>query len=319
LIMDLPDFQYLLPEDSTAYLIPDSDLNTSAFDFANLTGWMPSEGEQNMGAFRRCLGILDKYFVPVVVVIGLLGNTTSFVVFTSSFLRRYSSSVYLAALALADNGYLICIFFSWLSHVGVNLYNRDGWCHVLVYITYVSTFLSVWYVVAFSVERYIAVCYPLRRNEVCTTKRAMYVVTGLFLFSLVFYAFLPFMHGIIPIPGYPMCGPLPRYWSIVTKVNYVDTVLTFIIPVFLILGCNICITYKIINFYRNRLSGTSSPTRPRSTNHRYDIRSSSRSGSTASSSQIRVTKMMLIVSTAFLVCNLPFHALRTLTLIMSLS
>lgn len=51
--------------------------------------------------------------------------------------------------------------------------------------TQVCSFLSVWFVVAFTVERFIAVRYPLKRPSVCTASRAKMVLTVLTLFTLI--------------------------------------------------------------------------------------------------------------------------------------
>ncbi len=53
-----------------------------------------------------------------VALVGCLGNMLCFTVFTCTFMRRLSSSIYLAALSLADFGNLHClvlIFFK-LNH-----------------------------------------------------------------------------------------------------------------------------------------------------------------------------------------------------------
>ena len=87
---------------------------------------------------------LDYYLVPVVIGIGLLGNTLSFMVFVFTNLKTLSSSVYLAALSISDSGFLICVFFSWVINHNVRIYHKQGWCQTFVYLTYVFSFLSVW-------------------------------------------------------------------------------------------------------------------------------------------------------------------------------
>ena len=96
----------------------------------------------------------DVYVVPFILLVGIFGNILSFIIFTKTYLRRQSSSIYLAALAMADAAFLCCILFSWAKHIGLNVYERDGWCQTFVYLTHISSFLSVWYVVSFTTERY---------------------------------------------------------------------------------------------------------------------------------------------------------------------
>ncbi|WAR09686.1 hypothetical protein MAR_034762, partial [Mya arenaria] len=42
---------------------------------------------------------------------------------------------------------------------------------VLIYFTYVTSFLSVWFIVGLTFERYIAICFPLKRTFLCSVKR----------------------------------------------------------------------------------------------------------------------------------------------------
>ena len=82
--------------------------------------------------------------IPVVVIVGLIGNILSMIVFSGSYLKRYSSNVYLSALAFSDIVFLLCLMCNWTSVLGTNLYGMEGWCQTLSYLTYVSSYLSVW-------------------------------------------------------------------------------------------------------------------------------------------------------------------------------
>ena len=88
-----------------------------------------------------------------------MGNLISFLVFVCTPVRQLSSSVYLAGLALSDSSFLLQLFVTWLGYVRVFLVHRNVWCQMVVYFAYVSSFLSVWLVVGFTVERYIAVSF----------------------------------------------------------------------------------------------------------------------------------------------------------------
>lgn len=76
------------------------------------------------GCYPRLLKVveaLDLYLIPIVVGVGIVGNIVSFLVFTATYLRRMSSSVYLAALAIVDTVFLILVFLTWLSNFGVQV------------------------------------------------------------------------------------------------------------------------------------------------------------------------------------------------------
>lgn len=202
--------------------------------------------------FKRVMTILNTYFTPVVIVIGATGNLLAFLVFTVTHLRRQSSSVYLASLALADMGFLLSLFIVWLGSVRIPVFTRNVWCQSVVYLTYVCTFLSVWYVVSFTVERYIIVWYPLRKDRFCTPRRARIVVLTLALAACVLYSFGTWTSGVVEVLGMPVCIPYPQYYHFFTAMEGVDTALKLIIPSTIVIVLNIRIIMKIISVDRQR-------------------------------------------------------------------
>jgi hypothetical protein len=122
---------------------------------------------------------LTHYYTPALVVFGSAGNILSVVVFFKTKLRKLSSSYYLAALGISDTCFLIGTFMSWLNLININIYARNYFCQFFTYISGLCSFLSVWFVVAFTVERFIAVLYPLKRQTICTVKRACTILCAL--------------------------------------------------------------------------------------------------------------------------------------------
>ena len=229
-----------------------------------------------------------------------------------TYLRELSSSVYLAALALSDNGFLLCVLISWANNVSFDLYHRQGWCQMFVYLTYVFSFLSVWYVVGFTVERFIAVCFPFRRSAMCTLRRAKIVVSCMALGALVAYSFALWTSEVQQTVMGPQCYTAPGYNNFLYVVSNTDTVVTLVIPWLLILSLNVRIACSVSQLYRKRQqitakrasSNLDTPVRHhhgRSANTRQVVHANS---------QVKVTKMLLVVSTIFLVLNLPSHAFR---------
>lgn len=128
---------------------------------------------------ERIIDSFMFYYTPIIVLAGSIGNILSVLVFFKTKLRKLSSSYYLAALGVSDTCFLLTSFCNWFNFVAYNLYNQDVFCQFFTYLSYLSNFLSVWYVVAFTVERFIAVLYPLKRQTMCTVRRAKIVLCGL--------------------------------------------------------------------------------------------------------------------------------------------
>jgi len=87
------------------------------------------------------------------------------------------------------------------------IYHRPGWCQFFVYATYVASFLSVWYVVCFTVERYLMIRFPLKCKELCRPGRAKVVVFSLAAVSFILYNFAIWTSGVRPLSDFPFDKP----------------------------------------------------------------------------------------------------------------
>lgn len=145
----------------------------------------PTNGtaDHTMNMWRVAL-FLHNYYTPLVAVIGSIGNVLSIVVFFHTKLRKLSSSYYLAALGVSDTIFLLINFLSWLPYGG-ELQANDFACKLTTFLGGASSVLSAWMVVAFTIERFIAVLYPLRRQTMCTVRRAKFIILGLFIAGLI--------------------------------------------------------------------------------------------------------------------------------------
>ncbi|XP_063927917.1 thyrotropin-releasing hormone receptor [Zophobas morio] len=210
------------------------------------------------GAFFSYLRLLHTYYIPVIIGVGFVGNLLSCVVFLSSHLKMRSSSCYLAALAAADFGFLCVVLVVHCSFNDVfDLYNTDGWCQFFVYVSSVCASLSVWLIVAFTVERFIAVQWPLQRPHICTVSRAKAVVLGLTALAMVSQVYLFWIAGVIQKEDdKPECEMRPTYFEFMKIVNFVDTVATLIVPFVLIVTMNMMIGRNLLLF-RRRLQASS--------------------------------------------------------------
>ena len=287
----------------------DPKINFSdAFPLGNWTGPPPGLPQHYMILFKVVYN-LNLYFIPVIIILGFIGNALSMIVFLCTYLKRLSLSVYLAALAASDTIFLLTLCMHWLEYVNAPVTLTNGVCQVTIYLVYCSSFLSVWLVVCFTVERYIAICHPLKRPELCTTYRAKLVVASLTLASLIGYSPSLWTSGIEYMDTHiKICTPLRHYTHINIALRYADTVVTLIIPFLLIVILNIKIAHRISYFYKRRQAMQPSAY--------YRRASSSQQDSLYSRAQINVTKMLLLLSSMFLLINLPFYAMRLRVFIM---
>ena len=81
----------------------------------------------------------------------------------------------------------------------LQVYNKPGWCQLFSYATYVTSFLSVWFVVSFSFERYLTIQFPLKRHVLCRPRRAWMVVLSITGLALLLYNFALWTSVVEPI------------------------------------------------------------------------------------------------------------------------
>lgn len=121
------------------------------------------------------------------LISGIFGNLLSFIIWSSRRQRRKNSSaVYLAALAIID---LFLILF--LLNYAVEQYwctkgltTVPGICQIFQCLFIFTQYYSIVLVFGFTLERYLAVCFPFKRHKLCTTKRALLAISILAIFVL---------------------------------------------------------------------------------------------------------------------------------------
>lgn len=165
----------------------------------NLT--MRLSNDRNCTVFtRNCFDILYSTMMPMKricgygmcmwFVIGVFGNILSAIVWTSRRMRKENSSaIYLAALSITDLLTLILTLIIQLSFFfNINTYFYPIICET-IFIPQLSVMhLSTMLVLAFTVERWLAICFPFHRDSLCTPRRAVIVVVMLTIFSICVFS-----------------------------------------------------------------------------------------------------------------------------------
>ncbi|KAG6442778.1 hypothetical protein O3G_MSEX002511 [Manduca sexta] len=256
------------------------DLNTTMATLGNLTFF-------DLATEQQVANLLNIYYTPLLVVLGSVGNLLSVFVFYNSKLWLQPTSRYLTAVALSDTLFLTQLLPPWMNAVRLTgLFNHWGFCQVFVYLSYVTCCLSNWLVVAFTVERFMAVVYPLRRTSMCSVNRSQIIIGTLVLLAMILN--LPVFRFAVPTGK--NCNIDFDYLDQAAQFNVADTVLSFTIPLMVITIMNAWIMVGVWRLEHGRA-------RPRR------MLSNQRA-------QQRVTRMLLIVSSVFVALNLPAYTMR---------
>ena len=134
--------------------------------------------------YRPYDDVINKYVTPLWYIVGFPGNFLAFLVWIQPKMRQ-SSGYYLAALSMTDFVFLILQLNAELNGAWEQrVLSFPVWCELFPIIFFTTQYLSPLFVLGFTVERYISICHPYKRDKYCTTKRAIVVIVSLIIFSL---------------------------------------------------------------------------------------------------------------------------------------
>lgn len=236
---------------------------------------------------------LRKYSLPIVFVIGILGNTISTVLFFGKSLRGYSCCILLGARSISDNGFLVTLLVVWLDFLNVRIFHTSGICQIVVFLAYVCSFLSVWCVVCVTIENYVRVSYPLLVKLYCTPKNALIIVCVLVFTSCCIYNMPLWSNEIMEMYESYYCMPTKEYQHLQLVLTYIDSATTLIIPLIIIISLLTVIFYKGVEASNRKL---------RLGRHRSKYRLSPAYGSVAG--------LLTAVSIIFILLHTPIHIFK---------
>lgn len=240
-------------------------------------------------------------------VAGFVGNVLVCVVIARNSLLHTATNYYLFNLAVADVIYLL---FG-LPFEIASFWHQYPWpfglafCKFRSLITEASSYASVLTIVSFSVERFLAICHPLKIYTMSGWKRVFRLIAIIWMISLlsatpfaiyrqIFYIKYPSNDGV-ELPESGLCATL----SMPAGPYEISTVIFFFIPMCVIVVLYVCMAVKIQS--RSKQSVTK----------KLGIQSS-----TVNAKQVKshraIIKMLAAVVLTFFISWAPFHAQRVI-------
>ncbi|XP_062139350.1 uncharacterized protein LOC133848004 [Drosophila sulfurigaster albostrigata] len=158
---------------------------------------MPEEAktfsDADVAEVRR---VVQRILVPCVFVIGLLGNAVSICVLTRKRMRC-TTNIYLTALAITDIAYLTFVLILSFQHYDYFKYQCELYWKLyglMMWLCDACAYISIYIAVCFTIERFIAIRYPLKRQTFCTESLAKKVIAAVALFCLLTTLLTAFEH-----------------------------------------------------------------------------------------------------------------------------
>lgn len=244
---------------------------------------------------------LQTILIPIICVLGIVGNVLAAGIFLSSSLSKTSCCFHLASKSLNDIGFLLSLFIVWLFRLKVPLFTTPGVCQVTVFLTYVCGCLSVWFVVGITVENFIRFTQPRLVRRYCNVVMAKRMVAGVTATSALLYNFSLWTTGVKVGPdGTKHCTSLAHFQNIVMATTVIDTALTLILPSILMFFLIVSIVVKSIEAFERK---------------KRLMAASQRGQKKRLTPEGKMTTFLFVISIIFLALNLPTHAIRLKLLI----
>ena len=128
-------------------------------------------------------------FVSMIFIIGFVGNVMVVIVVSRTQSMHTPTNCYLVSLAIADILLLISAPLPTIAEffliIDQSLLGGVG-CAIMVFCQYLGVNVSSLSITAFTVERYIAICHPMRAQTMCTVRRAKRIIGALWVFGICY-------------------------------------------------------------------------------------------------------------------------------------
>jgi len=256
--------------------------------------------------FKIGFGI-NLYYPPCLVLLGFIGNLMSFVIYNQ--FRKRSSTIFILALAVTDTLMLLLgLLQYWVLFNFLPTVLTDAHCKGMFFVVNAFGNYSHWIIVCFSIDRLIAVRFPMRSINWLTSKKAK-----LCLCFITAFAILKNLHYLWTTDFFynPKTGAAICAFGLKNKAPWIsiyqgfEVTVSSILPFVIISFCNIMII-KNVRITRKRLRKS-----------RYISTKQCTSGNQQQQQQLKLaskddglTKTLVIVSTVFIITTCPLLVFR---------
>ncbi|XP_013776075.1 thyrotropin-releasing hormone receptor-like [Limulus polyphemus] len=287
------------PTNNTTFIDGTTSVCNLTMDNINTTIALPEPSYYSI--YYRIIGTT---FLGLIFLIGILGNIMVVMVVTKSRSMLTPTNCYLVNLSLAD---LMVLVASVPNEVLSYYLLGDEWiwgrvgCALFIFFQYLGINASSLSITAFTVERYIAICHPMKAQMVCTINRAKKIIIGVWVFACLYCSPWLFLTKTVPIfyKGHDNMETCTFALSREYYLGYffADLVLFYILPLLLS-----CVLYSLIarilftSDIRRKMAKEGNPPRDSARN-------------TNTSARVQVVKMLAVVVAIFATLWLPYRAL----------
>ncbi|CAL8298869.1 unnamed protein product [Lota lota] len=257
--------------------------------------------------------VISSLLFFIICVLGVVGNVMVVLVVLTTKHMRTPTNCYLVSLAVAD---LMVLTAAGLPSItesifGCWVFGYYG-CLGITYFQYLGINASSCSITAFTIERYIAICHPIKAQFLCTLSRAKKIIVSVWVFTSLYCVMWFYLSDIQELVYDDVtiitCGyKVPRRFYM--PIYFFDFGIFFVLPLLLS-----AILYGLIAriLFMNPLPSSvkeKCKNGHSNTTHKGTSAKNSRHSNSTATSRKQVTKMLAVVVILFATLWMPYRTL----------
>ncbi|XP_072252960.1 trace amine-associated receptor 13c-like [Leuresthes tenuis] len=233
--------------------------------------------------------MLIYVLLSCISVLTMILNTL--VIISISHFRKLHTPTNLLLLSLAVSDFSVGILLFFLIVLIDGWFLGDLMCTLYQYSTYVISSASTGNMVIISIDRYVAICYPLHYTSKITQKRMKICVCVCWIGSLIFQSLI--VMDNLKQPGRYNSGFGECVFVVNDIAGYTDLTFSFIVPIAVIIVLYLRVFVVAVSQARAMRSHITA------TNLKHSV--------TAKKSELKAARTLGVVVVVFLLCLCPYY------------
>uniref|UniRef100_A0A667Z304 Arginine vasopressin receptor 1A n=1 Tax=Myripristis murdjan TaxID=586833 RepID=A0A667Z304_9TELE len=248
--------------------------------------------------------------LSITFVVAVIGNVSVLLAMYKTKKKMSRMHLFIKHLSLAD---LVVAFFQVLPQlcweITYRFYGPDFLCRIVKHLQVMGMFASTYMMVMMTVDRYIAICHPLKTLQQ-PTQRSYIMIVSTWMCSLVLSMPQYFIFSLSEIKNgsdvYDCWGHFIEPWGLKAYITWI-TVGIFLVPVVILMICYGFICHSI---WKNIKYKTRKTAAAAATKNGLIGKNSVSSVTTISRAKLRTVKMTFVIVLAYIICWAPFFTVQ---------
>uniref|UniRef100_A0A665UC04 Arg8-vasotocin receptor-like n=1 Tax=Echeneis naucrates TaxID=173247 RepID=A0A665UC04_ECHNA len=253
---------------------------------------------------------MEIMVLSITFVVAVLGNVSVLLAMYNTKKKTSRMHLFIKHLSLAD---LVVAFFQVLPQlcweITFRFYGPDFLCRIVKHLQVMGMFASTYMMVMMTLDRYIAICHPLKTLQQ-PTKRSYIMIVSTWMCSLLLSTPQYFIFSLSEIKNgsevYDCWAHFVEPWGAKAYITWI-TVGIFLLPVVILVVCYSFICHSIWKNIKYKKRKTMAG--PAGKNGLIGKNSVS-SVTTISRAKLRTVKMTFVIVLAYVVCWAPFFTVQ---------